>query len=135
MFIAPSEIPLLAKNAATLDAISKGRLELGVGLGWQKEEFDTAGVSFERAEIFWENLDICKLLWEDSPVSFLAKTLILMIFGVILNLLCKDLPLLFGLKMTSENASVAKVGHGWIPIKTSREFISEGKEILSEAFF
>ena len=37
--------------------------------------------------------------------------------------------------MTSENASrIAKVGHGWIPIKTSREFISQGKEILSEAF-
>jgi len=37
--------------------------------------------------------------------------------------------------MTKENATrIAKVGHGWIPIKTSREFISEGKEILSEAF-
>ena len=90
---------LLAKHAATLDAISKGSLELGVGLGWQKEEFDTAGVSFEnRAEIFWETLDICKLLWEDSPVSFMGKILILMIFGVILNLLkVKNLPLLFGL--------------------------------------
>jgi hypothetical protein len=37
--------------------------------------------------------------------------------------------------MTKENAQrIAKVGHGWIPIKTSREFISAGREILSEAF-
>ena len=37
--------------------------------------------------------------------------------------------------MTPENASkIARVGHGWIPIKTSRDFISEGKQILSEAF-
>ena len=138
VLIAPLRNPaLLAKNAATLDAISKGRLELGVGLGWQKEEFDTAGVSFEnRAEIFWETLDICKLLWEDSPVSFHGKN-----FNFD-DIWChpqpvqgKDLPLLFGLKMTKENATrIAKVGHGWIPIKTSREFISEGKEILSEAF-
>jgi hypothetical protein len=37
--------------------------------------------------------------------------------------------------MTQENAQrIAKVGHGWIPIKTSRDFISTGKEILAEAF-
>ena len=75
ILIAPLRNPaLLAKTAASLDTISKGRLELGVGLGWQKEEFDTAGVNFEdRAEIFWETLEICKLLWQDSPISFQGK--------------------------------------------------------------
>ena len=60
ILIAPLRNPaLLAKTAATLDAISKGRLELGVGLGWQKEEFDTAGVNFEdRAEIFCKNQEM-----------------------------------------------------------------------------
>lgn len=138
VLIAPLRNPaLLAKTAATLDSISKGRLELGVGLGWQKEEYDTAGLSFEnRAEVFWETLDICKLLWEDSPISFNGK------YFNFDDIWChpqppqgKDLPLLFGLKMTPENASkIARVGHGWIPIKTSRDFISEGKQILSEAF-
>ena len=138
ILIAPLRNPaLLAKTTATLDAISKGRLELGVGLGWQKEEFDTAGVSFEnRTEIFWETLDICKLLWGNSPVSFHGKN-----FNFD-DIWChpqptqgKELPLLFGLKMTPNNAQkIAKVGHGWIPIKTSREFISAGKETLTEAF-
>jgi alkanesulfonate monooxygenase SsuD/methylene tetrahydromethanopterin reductase-like flavin-dependent oxidoreductase (luciferase family) len=138
ILIAPLRNPaLLAKTAATLDAISIGRLELGVGLGWQKEEFDTAGVNFEdRAEIFWETLDICKSLWQDSPISFHGKHFH---FD---DIWChpkpaqgQDLPLLFGLKMTHENAQrIAKVGHGWIPIKTSRDFISQGKDILVEAF-
>ena len=138
VLIAPLRNPaLLAKTAATIDSISKGRLELGVGLGWQKEEYDTAGLSFEnRDEIFWETLDICKLLWENSPISFHGK------YFNFDDIWCQpqppqaeDLPLLFGLKMTSENAErIAKIGHGWIPIKTSRDFISEGKELLSEAF-
>jgi probable F420-dependent oxidoreductase len=138
ILIAPLRNPaLLAKTVATLDTISKGRLELGVGLGWQKEEFDAAGVSFEdRSEIFWETLEICKSLWQDSPISFHGKH-----FNFD-DIWCqprpaqgKNLPLLFGLKMTQENAQrIAKVGHGWIPIKTSRDFISAGRDILSEAF-
>lgn len=138
ILIAPLRNPaLLAKTTATLDAISKGRLELGVGMGWQKEEFDAAGLSFEnRADVFWETLDICKLLWQDSPISFHGEH-----FNFD-DIWChpqpvqgQNLPLLFGLKMTNDNAQkISKVGHGWIPIKTSREFISAGRDLLSEAF-
>ena len=138
ILITPLRNPaLLAKTAASLDVISKGRLELGVGLGWQKEEFDTAGVSFEdRSDIFWETLDICKALWQDSPASFKGKH-----FNFD-DIWChpqptqgQNIPLLFGLKMTHENANkIAKIGHGWIPIKTSRDFILAGKDILSDAF-
>lgn len=39
---------LLAKEANTIDVLSKGRLELGIGAGWMKEEFDKAGIEFEK---------------------------------------------------------------------------------------
>ena len=138
VLIAPLRNPaLLAKTAATLDTISKGRLELGVGMGWQEEEYLCAGVPFEsRAEIFWETLEICQLLWEKSPASFEGN------IYQFEDIWCQpqpsqgaDVPLLFGLKMTEKTAQkISRIGHGWIPIKTDAEFISNGKELLTLAF-
>jgi probable F420-dependent oxidoreductase len=49
ILIVPQRNPLvLAKELATLDRISGGRLELGLGVGWLKEEFDALGVEWER---------------------------------------------------------------------------------------
>ena len=138
VLIVPLRNPaLLAKTAATIDMISKGRLELGVGMGWQAEEYHVAGVPFEdRAEIFWETLEICKLLWAESPASHDGN------IYQFEDIWCQpqpmqgaDLPLLFGLKMTTKNAEkIAQIGHGWIPIKTDAEFISTGKDLLNKAF-
>ena len=138
ILITPLRNPaLLAKTAATIDVISNGRLELGVGLGWQKEEFEAAGVDFENREgIFWETLTILKKFWSESPTSHKGK------YFQFDDIWCNpkpiqgaDIPLLFGIKMTSENAKkVAKVGDGWIPIKTSRSFIEDGRSLLDDAF-
>jgi probable F420-dependent oxidoreductase len=49
ILIVPQRNPLiLAKELATLDQLSGGRVELGLGVGWMKEEFDALGVPWER---------------------------------------------------------------------------------------
>ena len=48
--------PLLAKDAATIDVLSGGRLELGIGAGWMKEEFDKGGIAYESPGVRIEKL-------------------------------------------------------------------------------
>ncbi|HEU5381105.1 MAG TPA: LLM class F420-dependent oxidoreductase [Ktedonobacteraceae bacterium] len=68
---------MLAKEAATLDILSGGRLELGLGAGWMKPEYDRAGIPFERAgkriDRLEEGVQIIKGLFAEGPVNFAGQ--------------------------------------------------------------
>jgi probable F420-dependent oxidoreductase len=67
---------VLAKMAATLDVLSGGRLDLGVGVGWQREEYEAAGLRFDsRGETLDETLRICQLLWRSERADFESPTM------------------------------------------------------------
>jgi len=67
--------PAVAKMVATVDAISGGRLTLGVGAGWQKREFAALGVPFEdRFRRLEDSLRACKVLWTQAPATFHSQT-------------------------------------------------------------
>lgn len=63
-----------AKDAATLDVLSDGRLELGVGAGWMTSDYETAGIPLDRAgvriERLAEGLAVIEGLFGDGPFSF-----------------------------------------------------------------
>jgi probable F420-dependent oxidoreductase len=62
---------LLAKTAATIDVLSGGRLELGVGVGWQREEYDATGRDFaSRGRRLDRNLAVCQALWNNERVDY-----------------------------------------------------------------
>lgn len=62
---------LLAKQVASLDRLSAGRLALGIGIGWSKEEFDALGVPFAgRAHRAAEYVAAIRNLWSDDVASF-----------------------------------------------------------------
>ena len=75
ILILPQRNPVvLAKAAATLDVLSNGRLELGVGVGWLQEEFDALGVPFEeRAARTDEYIEALRVLWRDPEPTFEGK--------------------------------------------------------------
>jgi probable F420-dependent oxidoreductase len=62
---------LVAKQAATLSVLTGGRFILGIGAGWNEEEFRMANADFERrGEHTDEAISLMKLLWKQTPVSF-----------------------------------------------------------------
>ncbi len=62
---------VLAKTAATIDALSGGRLELGVGVGWQAEEYELCGLDFaDRGRLLDHTLEVCRSLWTEQPATY-----------------------------------------------------------------
>lgn len=68
---------MLAKEAATLDLLSGGRFELGIGAGWLRDEYAQAGMRFDappvRVERLEESLRVLKCLFTGSPCTFSGK--------------------------------------------------------------
>ena len=68
---------ILAKEAATLDLLSGGRLELGIGAGWLRAEYEAAGMAYDpngvRVDRLAEALTVIKGLFADEPLTFTGE--------------------------------------------------------------
>ena len=68
---------ILAKEIATLDVLSNGRVELGLGAGFSKAEYDGAGLPFDppgvRVDRFEESIRVLKGLFAEGPLTFCGK--------------------------------------------------------------
>ena len=65
---------LLAKQLATLDLVSGGRLDVGLGVGWSEDEYEAVGVPFrQRGRRANEFLRCLKAIWTEDPVEFAGE--------------------------------------------------------------
>lgn len=129
---------LLAKWAATLDVVSGGRLELGVGTGWQKEEFDALGLEHgRRGRMLTDSIGACRALWSPGPAAYTSETV------SFTDIWCDPkpvhpggIPILFSGTLTPRNLRrIVELGDGWIPIMGERrDGIAAGVEELRRRF-
>ena len=62
---------VLAKTAATIDVLTNGRLDLGIGVGWQREEYVAAGLDFDaRGRQLDHTIEVCQLLWREQAATY-----------------------------------------------------------------
>lgn len=127
---------VLAKTVATLDALSDGRVDLGVGVGWQSEEYDAVGLDFAgRGGRLDDTIGACRALWSQLPASYRSET------TTFDDTFCSPqpvqdrLPIWFSGTLNDRNRRrIVELGDGWIPIMgASVEAIGEGAARLREA--
>ncbi len=126
---------LMAKQVATLDRISGGRVVFGVGHGWIREESEIMGAPFaQRVKIASETVRALKTLWSEEKASFSGE------FIQFPEVYCNPkpvqnpLPVLIGSGNDQTNNTpilrrVAKIADGWLPSMLS---VQQMKEQLAE---
>lgn len=111
---------MLGKAAASVDLVSNGRLELGLGAGYQKAEFFALGVDFDQRNTLMDDaLEILPRFWSGEPVAhegpgYTARDAICRPRAV-----QQPIPIWIGGNSRLSLERVARGGFGWMPMMTS----------------
>lgn len=137
--IVPYRNPLhVAKAVATVDLVSNGRYQFGVGIGWLKEEFDALGEPFsERAARTREYLQVMKALWSGETATFQGKYFSFpTLHSNPLPVQKPHPPIIFGGESTPALKRIADLGDGWqpgpIPVEVFRERLNKLRTLMTE---
>lgn len=109
---------VLAKQLATLDVLSGGRVDLGIGVGWQREEYEACGLDFaQRGALLDQCVEICQRLWTEQTVSLDAGGIRFdRIHSMPKPVQPGGVPVWVSGRATKRTATrVARFGAGWIP--------------------
>jgi probable F420-dependent oxidoreductase len=117
VIILPLRNPLvLAKQVATLDHMSGGRVELGIGVGWLKEEFEALGVPFEkRGKRSDEYVAAMRALWKKEGASFKGE---FVNFSEVTSSpfpVKRDVPIVIGGHSEAAAKRAGRIGDGFFP--------------------
>ncbi len=107
---------LVAKQAATLDVLSGGRLRLGIGIGWNEVEYVALGESFHnRGKRVEEQLDLLRKLWTQPLVTYQGQWHTIPDAGLNPLPVQQPIPIWLGGHADAVLRRVAQSGAGWMP--------------------
>ena len=107
---------LVAKQAASLDLLSGGRLRLGVGLGWNAVEYISLNENFHnRGARSEEQVTLLRRLWSEPLVDFKGKWHTIPDAGILPLPVQRPIPIWFGGDTEPALRRTARLGDGWMP--------------------
>lgn len=120
---------LVAKQAASLDVLSGGRLRLGVGLGWNKVEYVGLNEDFHnRGKRMEEQIVLLRQLWSEPLMDFEGKWHTIPDAGINPLPIQRPIPIWFGGRDERALRRATRLGDGWLPNQRS---VSEAKDSLA----
>ncbi|HLG91530.1 MAG TPA: LLM class F420-dependent oxidoreductase [Acidimicrobiales bacterium] len=134
MLILPEHNPVvLAKRLATIDALSGGRLLVGVGVGWLREEFEAVGVPFEaRGQRADEYVAAMRALWAPGASSYQGR------FVSFSGVKCHPkpaagrIPVVVGGSSPAAARRAGRLGDGFFPLGMSPEELARALSAMAE---
>ncbi|SDD13072.1 TIGR03619 family F420-dependent LLM class oxidoreductase [Rhodococcus tukisamuensis] len=127
---------LLAKQLATLDALSGGRVSIGLGVGWQEAEYNAVGMPFDaRFGRMEDTVRACRELWTRAPATFTGREFAFEDFHSLPFPVQERVPVLFGFGPSKRNfGRIARVADGWTVNPTDMASFPQDVALLRECF-
>ena len=111
---------LVAKQAASLDVLSSGRLRLGVGLGWNAVEYTSLNENFHnRGKRIEEQVTLMRRLWTEPLIDFKGKWHTIPDAGLLPLPVQRPIPIWFGGGADAALPRIARLADGWITLQRS----------------
>lgn len=125
---------LLAKQAAEVDLLSGGRFRLGLGIGWNKMEYDALGMPFEeRGALLEEQVAVLRALWTNKRVDIDTRFHHIHAAGLAPLPQQRPIPIWIGAFAPAALRRAGRVADGWFPhvrpgggLEAALETIAEG---------
>ncbi len=124
---------VVAKQAACVDVLSKGRLRLGIGTGWNEVEYECLDENFnDRGIRSEEQIDLLRQLWKEEAITYEGKWHQITDAG--LNPLPpnKNIPIWLGGMAPQVIDRVARIADGWFPF-VNKELGSQIQQVIERA--
>jgi probable F420-dependent oxidoreductase len=134
VLLLPEHNPVLvAKQAATLDVLSGGRLRLGIGVGWSAEEFAALGVPFaRRGQRAAEYVAAMRTLWSQRVATFHGEFTSFEAVRVNPKPVHGQIPVILGGNSDAALRRVASIGDGWYGFNLTAAVAAERTAALGE---
>jgi len=116
MVLPQRQTALFAKQAAELDVLSGGRLRIGIGVGWNRDEYEAVGASFrDRGARCDEQIEVLRLLWTQELVNFKGRFHDIRDAGINPLPVQRPIPLWIGGMADAVLDRLGRLGDGWLP--------------------
>ncbi|BBY08832.1 LLM class F420-dependent oxidoreductase [Mycobacterium noviomagense] len=125
---------LVAKQAAEVDLLSRGRLRLGVGLGWNAVEYEALGEDFStRGRRCEEQVDLMRRLWTEETVTYRGQWHRVTGAGLAPLPLQRPIPVWFGASSPRAYRRAGRLADGWFPMVGPGPQLDDALRLLRQA--